>query len=332
MSYYNFDFKKYFQIDITKNFVIEQEELLLENNINLSKFKKIKVLYNCWFVKQNNWDNNKPTVIIPIKDNYKLLNFTINNIIENEVNKISNIIIIDDRSTEKLIKEITIKNNFSYLKIDNQKGFNFSMLNNIAALISSILGSKELILWNSDLWTPDDKTIPALLKKHSLEQAIISGTKLVYPPKSMTFRDKDKIIDDSFFQTIQFGGSFWTFTGSFIKYSPNHHRRFKNKNDVLSSCDKQEIFVTGAFQIINLNWFIESGGLNPSLSKNFQDVDLCLKVLEENKKVLYFGKDFYLYHDESISLEKEGKYDKQLLNDHVLFGKIWNDKIEQLIF
>jgi GT2 family glycosyltransferase len=92
---------------------------------------------------------------------------------------------------------------------------------------------------------------------------------------------------------------------------------------LLKYVDKLQEFVTGAFQIINLKWFIESGGLNPSLSKNFQDIDLCLKAVSQDKKVFYFGKENYLFHDESVTISKN-KSDDHMKSDNVLFLKIWN--------
>lgn len=336
-SYYKFNFEKYFNIDIN-SFIIEQEEiLLLESDKIGKKFKKNIVNYVCNFIKQKDWQKNKPTIIIPIKDNLNLLNFTIKNLINNDVNKCCNIIVVDDRSSEENIKITTLENNLSYLRVENKKGFNFSMLNNIAALIAKKLDSELIVLWNSDLWTKDKDTVKNLIEKHIKENSTISGTKLIYPPEIMSFRS-EKYLDDFIkknknrFETIQFGGSTWIYTDFPLKYSPMHYRRFKEQNDILATCDKTESFITGAFQIINLDWFIRIGGLNPSLSKNFQDVDICLKALEENKKISYFGKDYFLLHDESVSLEKEGKHDNQLLSDHVLFGKIWNDKLEKLIF
>lgn len=334
LSYYNFDFKKYLDININ-SFSVEQEELLLiDNSNNQSRFKKNNIKYNCTFIKQKNWNKNNPTIIIPIKDNSELLKFTILNLKTFKIDKYCNIMIIDDRSKDQEIKYLSLEHKLSYIRIENEKGFNFSMLNNIAALIAYKLESNTIILWNSDLWTNDENTLKNLLKKHFEENSIISGTKLLYPPRSMSFHKEEFLNNINFerSETIQFGGADWINTNSPIKLSPIHRRRFKEKNDILSTCDKTETFVTGAFQIIDLKWFMDIGGFNPSLSKNFQDVDLCLKAVENNKKILYFGKNDYLYHDESVSLEKEGKYDIQLLNDHILFGKIWNEKIDKLIF
>jgi hypothetical protein len=55
--------------------------------------------------------------------------------------------------------------------------------------------------------------------------------------------------------------------------------------------DKPELFITGAFQIIKLKDFIEVGGLNPSLSKNFQDVEnkSSIDSKELKKAKLYYA-------------------------------------------
>jgi len=114
---------------------------------------------------------------------------------------------------------------------------------------------------------------------------------------------------------------------SCVGIAPSHRGRFHSLESDEVNWEGEETFVTGAFQIINLKEFIKIGGFNPSLAKNFQDVDLCLKLKEQNKKIFYFGKNLYMYHGESISLVKEGKYDDQMTSDHVLFGRLWHKKI-----
>ena len=339
--FYNCSLFEEKEFTLSNNFVINQQELLIKNalsNDNYS-FDKINVEYKCNWIIQKNWNSNKPTIIIPIKDNTELLTKTIKNLIENNINDISNIIIVDDRSTMN-IKSIVLKNNLSYLRVDNQKGFNFSMLNNIAAFIVHKLKGEEIILWNSDLWCVKQEYFIELLKKHRQNGSSISGSKLVYPPIEHSMNkelDSDNIklhfpnmSNGLWRNTIQFGGSGWTPT-SLIALSPIHAFRFKQIDDNRVNCDKGETFVTGALQVIDLKWFIESGGLNPSLSKNFQDVDLCLRAIQQKNKIFYFGKDIYFYHDESLSLNKEGKYDLQLQSDHVLFSKIWNKTIFELV-
>ncbi len=46
---------------------------------------------------------------------------------------------------------------------------------------------------------------------------------------------------------------------------------------------------------------------------------------------MFFGEDVYFYHDESPILEHEGKQDNQLISDHIIFGKLWNNKLANLV-
>jgi len=340
-SYYNCSLFENKNFEITDSFIINQEEILLKNALtnNNFSFNKILVEYKCRWIKQLNWNSDLPTVIIPIKDNLELLQKTLINLNEHEITKMCNVIVVDDRSKND-IKNIVLNNNLSYLRVDNEKGFNFSMLNNIAAFLTYKLGGKEIILWNSDLWCVKKQYFIELLKRHRENSSTISGSKLVYPPIEHSMNkelDNDNIknhfpnmLNGAWRNTIQFGGSSWIPT-NMIRLSPTHNLRFKKLEDKRVDCDKGDTFVTGALQLIDLEWFIKIGGLNPSLSKNFQDVDLCLRAIEEEKNVYYFGKNIYFYHDESLSLIKEGKNDLQFQSDHVLFSKLWNDKIVSLV-
>lgn len=315
-----------------ENFSFEQEEILLRDynkSTKSSSFNKLNVKYFCKFKEYKNLDWNKPTGIIPIKDNKDLLEFTLKNLSNNNVFEYINFIIVDDRSEDN-IKDIVKKYPVSYLRVDNKKGFNFSSLNNIAAKIASDKGSKQIVLWNSDLWVDSEDTVPSLLKLHKDNNSTISGTKLLYPAFSWNGEEVSHNISSifpdkvgSYRGTIQFGGGLFIFSEQFKNYFPIHYSRFKEKNFFKSNVNKLCNFVTGAFQIIDLEWYINNGGLNPSLSKNFQDVDICLRASEQNKKVYYFGENIYMLHDESVSLSKE-KSDKQFLSDHILYSKIWN--------
>lgn len=330
-----------------EHFVVTQQEIVMNQILSDSKvsFSKKNVAYKCAFLKQENFDKQKPTLLIPIKDNFSLLEYTISNLKDTKVLEHANVIVIDDRSEED-IKALVIKNKLSYLRVDNEKGFNFSMLNNIAAKLCLDLESKEIILWNSDLWCPDENSFLEVMKRHRESGSKISGTKLVYPPINMSLnKEQDSENIKSTFpnlkggkwrETVQFGGDYWIMTPqSPIQVSPLHFKRFSDKNSPLVNCDRGVFFVTGAFQIWDLQYFVDLGGLNPSLSKNFQDVDICLRAIQQNTSIFYFGKNLHLYHDESLtmhSLKNEKKNDKQMISDHYLFAKLWNDQIGSIIF
>ena len=329
--------------EVRPEFDVTQEELLLKGAFhkNASRFSKLKVVYSCKWTQQKDWDCNRPTVIIPTKDGSDLLRHTLLNLKKHNISKHCNLIVVDDRSEED-IKSIVTDSHLSYLRVDNDKGFNFSMLNNIAAKICEKLGNKTIILWNSDLWCAKEEWFLEILNHHTENKSVVTGTKLLYPTEeiSLTKEVDTKNIMLNFPQmsggqwrnTVQFGGDSWLpFPESPVLLSPIHHKRFSNKEDKRVDCIRGSSFVTGAFQIWDLKKFIELGGLNPTLSKNLQDVDICLRLLETDEQPIYYGKGVYFYHDESPTLDREGKIDKQFESDHIIFGKIWNSKIAKLV-
>lgn len=337
-SFYNCSFFEQ-ETPSSHNFLVEQEELLLKDRNDTSRFSKIKVEYNCSYYLSEAFDADKPCIIIPIKDNSELLSYTLSNLIENEVHLSSNITVVDDRSNRDLSR-FCDKEHISYFRIENSKGFNFSMLNNIPAKIFHGLGCDTIVLWNSDLWTPNKDAFLELLKRHKESNSTVSGSKLLYPPIEKSF-NKQEIPDnirnhfsnmaDGFRETVQFGGAFFIHAeGTFW---PIHRFRFKKQDMNLANTDKLETFVTGALQVINLKKFIELGGLNPSLSSQFQDVDFCLRVVKNNFKVNYFGNNLFFYHDESLTLNKDINENIQVLSDHIIYSKIWHaSEISPLIF
>lgn len=321
-SFYNFNFN----FSESKNFDIFQDQLFLESLTDLekSRFKKKNIKYECHFTENSVIDSNKPGIIICIKDNLQLLKFTIKKIIEFNILNLCNLIVVDDRPINNLINEYCNKNKINYLKINNEYGFNFSMLNNVAAKLFYERKCKEIILWNSDLWAEDKNTIPLLLQCHRNMGADITGTRLMYPKVSWDGSTEipENISNffsiDTYRETCQFGGASFIQIGDSIH--PAHYGRFRNKK--YSKMNMPVDFITGAFMIINLDKFVEIGGLNPSLATQCQDVDLCLKIRENDGIIFYVGETF-LCHDESVSL-KEKQKNFQYISDNVLHTKIWN--------
>lgn len=327
----------------TSEFKISQNELILAHEITSNKhsFAKNVVEYECRWTKQKNFDPLKATIVLPIRDNLELLKVTLKNFEKNNLSQHCNIIIVDDRSDEPL-EHLVLENQMSYLRVDNERGFNFSMLNNIAAKLCHSLGVATMILWNADLWCVKEEWFVEILSKHHDHSSCVSGAKLLYPPADLSLNKEDTVNIQKHFShmagkwrdTVQFGGSYWIPTPPPVSISPIHRRRFAPKDDCFVNQDNPESFVTGAFQIWNLHDFVSLGGFNPSLANVFQDVDICLRALESNKKIYYFGKDAYFYHDESAVHENvinHTKENDQYVSDHVLFGKLWNNKLQKMV-
>ena len=165
-----------------------QEELMLQTLNKNANFKIHKVLYTFKYIESSNFNNTKPALLLPIKDNIDLLEYTLDNLKQFNVLNITNVVVIDDRSEQNLL-DICNKYQVNYLRVENNKGFNFSTINNIAAKIMFEKKIQEIILWNSDLWASDAETLSKLLKLHKDNNCTISGTKLLYP----TFDWKNEI-------------------------------------------------------------------------------------------------------------------------------------------
>ena len=179
-------------------------------------------------------------------------------------------------------------------------------------------------MWNADLYISDRKNLEILIAKHNKNNSDISGTKLLYPPIEYSISneyDTHNILTHfpsmagKWRGTVQFGGSkYIDIPNSAIHTSPIHKHRFETKEK--ASYDAKSDFVTGAFQMLELYSFISIGGYNPSLEKNFQDVELC----KATSNVWYFGQDVEFYHDESPVFEAhKNKSGKQIISDQILY-------------
>jgi len=338
--YYKFTELTNHNFSLNSRFSIKQKELKLKKQMKNKKhvFEIAEIEYRCTWIENSNYDSSKPTLIIPTKNMSRLIKKTILNLEENEIDQLCNIIIVDDMSDENIKK---ISKNHSYLRVENDKGFNFSMLNNIAALICMKKGNKKIILWNNDLYIHTKSMFKELIKRHDDNLSSISGSKLLYPPLELSFiKEKDSKNIQEYYQhvsgkwrnTVQYGGTiFLPIAPDVQTLTPYHYKRFAQHTDPRVDCDKGVSCITGALMIIQMKDFVELGGLNPSLSKNFQDIDFCLRAVSEEKKCYYFGKDIYFYHDESVSLSGKKIGDSQLRSDEILFGKIWNKKIGKIV-
>ena len=227
--------------------------------------------------------------IITIKNNSKMLEYTLDNLRDKSFYDYCDLLVVDDRSTED-IKEIVLKNNCMYVRADYDGLFNFSMVNNIGALFAIQQGYDEILFWNSDLWIPDDQS----------------------------FRE----IEDDKRMTIQFGGCEFDSQPHLGCFFVRHAGRYLPHDSFLHSQNHHIPFVTAAITLIKSSLFRELSGFNPSLKINFQDLDLCLRACELGHIPYYVGKDCHFYHDEGIELGSS-HYEEEKLKDALLYSKIW---------
>lgn len=321
-------------------FSIDQERILFEDFVENGKvkFSRVSTKYEVSFQKAEVFSKDKIPLIIPIRNLSGLLEYTLANLQKFEATDHVNIFVVDDRSDESIKEECDKYDFVSYIRCDYNSGFNYAMLANLAALISFKLGFKEIIYWNSDMYLPDTSTLPSLIQKHRNDKPVISGTKLLYPFEGWKIdqevtnegsMDRSSLqqlmLQKSHMGKVQFGGPGFNIHNNNINFF--HACRGFAKDNIYVNVDKGCHAVTGAYSMMDLEWLVSVGGFNPSLAKIYNDIDICLRACEQRKAVVYYGKDTFLYHEESVNLNNntgEPKVDHQFNSDAVLFSKLWH--------
>ncbi len=274
----------------------------------------------------------KPLILMPSRDQPELVARTVGNLLTHGACDLCDILLIDDRSTADYRPIVRDSGQLSYLRVDTDGGFNFSMLCNIGGFIARLMGHDTIILWNDDVWIERASDLHTLLRKHRQDGATLSGAKLLYPEEAA-----DPVGAEtggcSRSGTVQFGGFAWIRDPERPDvFTPVHVHRFSGRNDPRVGCDRAETCLTGALLVIDLAWFVRVGGLNPSLAASFQDLDLCLRACLERRRTMYYGDDIFFWHAESTSLgPAKGGRDPRLRSDRALFSLIWRERLAHLV-
>jgi len=349
--YFNFEevlSKCDFGVNAVNAYDIKTEILSIKNEQSLL----CDVSYNTYTfeLKRNRLDKNKKSIIIICsKDNSGILEYSLSKIKEYGINNDHDILLVDDRSADRSILNLSDDFEVSYLRIDNSHNcFNYSVINNIAAAYAKYYEKELLIFYNNDLWPSSKDTLPNIIKKHKEHNSGITGCKLIYPTKTeyQNMGKPEHILQqyiNNAYETIQHGGiSFVLKQSSFVdqkrKYisnqivlAPMHQWRFFAKNTHMASFDAQCFAVTGAIHIINTDLYISLGGLDVRFAIAFQDIDICIRAIEKNINVTYIGTEC-MYHAESITNHKENTINTNTFtSDNILWDYIYGAKLPTIL-
>lgn len=228
----------------------------------------------------------KISIIIPFRDKPHLLDNCLNSISGTMLDLEIEIILIDNSSTEPKTFEVIEKwkiffgNILSVFKVECE--FNYSKIHN--RVISKISG-KYLLFLNNDTEIISKDWLYSLIKYAQKERIGAVGAKLLYSDK-----------------TIQHAGVIMGLGGAAAhayRMSDKNSRDYFYRSKVVNnfSC------VTAACLMCKYVDFIKVGGFNEDFSHNYNDVDLCLKFLEEG---LY---NVFLPHLEVVHHESKTRGD-----------------------
>lgn len=232
----------------------------------------------------------KVSIIIPSKNNLRILQQCIDSIVGNSTYTNYEIIIVDNGSDERDVldyyRNLTEQYN-NIVIVYSQKEFNYSKLINDGVNHAE---GEYLLLLNNDTSVITQNWLEQLVGLCSRADVGIAGARLWYP-------------DD----TIQHAGV-RIFIGAgdnhFTEQVADHLNAHLPKSNwgyyALSDCQMNLSAVTGACMMLRKDVFEQAGRMNEDLAVAYNDVDLCLTVRELGYQIVYTPY-VNLYHYEMFS-------------------------------
>lgn len=233
--------------------------------------------------------NPKVSIIIPNKDNLKLLANCIDSIIKLSTYKNYEIIVMENNSTQDEIFEYyTIIDKLPNVRVIYYKDkFNYSRINNMA--VSEASGEYVLFL-NNDIEIITPNWIEEMLMYCQRQDVGAVGAKLFYG--NNTVQHAGVIMGAGADGVAIHSHAGW------VRHDVGYMGRLYYAQDVSG--------VTAACMMMKKSLFKEIGGFDEKLRVAYNDVDLCLRIREKNYLIVcnMFAEAF---HYESISRGYEEK-------------------------
>ena len=247
--------------------------------------------------------NPKVSILIPNKDNSKLLKDAINSIIENTTYNNYEIVVIENGSTEKetlkYYDELKDKPKVKILRIDENGEFNYSRLINLG--VKNVDGDFVLQL-NNDTKILTKNWLEMMIGYSQQKEIGAVGGRLYYEDK-----------------TIQHAGiivGLSGIAGNMLVNLPYGEKAYFGRE----AATRNVAAVTGACLLCRRELYEEVGYMDEEQFKvAFNDVDFCLKLLEKGYRNVYIPY-VELYHYESktrgyeYSKEKEERFNREAEN------------------
>ena len=267
--------------------------------------------------------HNKPpgiSIIIPTRDQVKLLEQCIKSITERTNYPLSTIeiIIVNNQSKQTETLQYLLKlSSFNFVKILNyNSSFNFSAINNFAA---SHARNDILCLLNNDIEALSPNWLNEMVHYVKREDIGCVGAKLYYPDNTIQHAGVVLGINDV--------------AGHIYKHSPRDATGYDNHLKTA----RYYSAVTAACMLVRKSVYLEAGGFDERLAVAYNDVDFCMKLGKLGYKHVWTPRA-ELYHHESVSrgghkqrswsqkrqFKKEVRYMKKKWGDQLLNDPAWN--------
>ena len=291
------------------------EDFYKHSNINFREVEKIEDgfslgLYHTVFKKFD--DEPLISVIIPNKDHIDDLKVAMDSVISGNYKNIE-FIVVENNSTDKntfvYYDELKNRKDINVKVLYYDGNFNFSKINNYG--VSEASGEYILFL-NNDVEMINKNSIFELVSYIVRDDVGAVGAKLLY---------KDNTIQHAGV-VIGFGGiAGHTFIGIHDKDSSYMHRA-----QVVSDYNA----VTAACLMTKKTLFDKINGFDEKLCVAFNDIDLCMKIRKENKRIVYNPyASFYHYESKSRGLEDTKEKVDRFNREVAYFAVKWKKEMDK---
>lgn len=231
------------------------------------------------------------SIIIPTKNQLKILKKCINSILERTTYQNYEILIVDNGSTDKSVHDYyrTIQDDARIRILHYDHPFNYSAINNFAAEQAK---GEYLILLNNDIQIITRRWIEEMMMYVQREDVGAAGAMLYYP---------DNIIQHA---------------GILIKLGPHRiagHPFYHWPRNIIGymgrACYAQNMSaVTAACMMVKASVYRVVGGLDESFPVAFNDVDFCLKIRETGKLIVWTPfAEAYHYESKTRGLDEQSE-------------------------
>jgi GT2 family glycosyltransferase len=248
------------------------------------------------------------SIIIPTKNQFKLLKQCIDSLLEKTSYPHFELLVIDNQSNDPValeyLEQLASLKNIRVLHYPHT--FNYSAINNFAT--KQAKGSLIALLNNDTEIIHPDWLTEMVIHACRLEIGCV-GAKLIYPDGS-----------------IQHGGVILGIYGTAShahKHFPNEHTGYFNRLITVHNVSA----VTAACLVMRKDVFNQVGGFDEvNLKVAYNDVDLCLKVLEQGYRNLWTPYAELIHHESKSRGKKRSWWQRRKLNKEGLFlKKKWGD-------
>ena len=236
-------------------------------------------------------------IIIPVYDNLEFTKKCLKSIEEQTNFPNYRIIVVDNGSTDGTEDYLrSLENKIVYIR--NRENLGYASACNLGASNSS---ADYLIFLNNDTEVREN-WLTELVKSASDPQVCAVGSKLLYPEG-----------------TVQHAGVV------FDKIDKVAYHIYAGQSGEANYVNRFRFFkaVTGACMLVKREDFITAGMFDTGYINGREDIDLCLKLGDVGKKIVYNPKSVVIHHESKTA----GRKDKDSANIQRLLQK-WGEKIE----